>query len=67
MRTEQRQQENKRMGTKQSIGNEVTESWAGFQLVLFPFFIFPFPVLVPLFSDMVRYNETVSATSLEVN
>ena len=39
----------------------------GFQLVLFPFFIFPFPVLVPLFSDMVRYNKTVSATSLEVN
>ena len=34
--------ENEKMGTKQRIGNEVTDR-ARVQEVLFPFFIFPFP------------------------
>ena len=37
--------EKEKMGTKQRIGNEVTDR-ARVQEVLFPFFIFPFPVLV---------------------
>ena len=60
MRIEHRQQENKRMGTKQRIGNEVTDSWAGVPVRFcshfsFFHFLFLFPVLVTS-GKMVRYN-----------
>ena len=43
--------ENEKMGTKQRIGNEVTDR-ARVQEVLFPFFVFPFPARrVPRFSN----------------
>ena len=68
MRIEHRQQESKRMKrTKQSIGNEVTESWARIPVGFVPIFHFPIPCACSPFSDMVRYNKTFSATSLEVN
>ena len=67
------QWENKRMGTGQSIGNEVTDSWARVPVRFCSHFSFShslcsFSVLVTSDSGkMVRYNETVSATSLDVN
>ena len=62
---------NKRMGTRQSIGNEVTDSWTRVPVRFCSHFSFShslcsFSVLVTC-GKMVRYNETVSATSLDVN
>ena len=44
--------EYEKMGTKQRIGNEVTDR-GRVQEVLFPFFVFPFPARrVPRFSNI---------------
>ena len=53
------------MEAKQRIGNEVTDrAFQGSSEVLFPFFIFPFPVLVPTapvprFSNITHYRKTI--------